>query len=87
MTCNLFRFAFAAAFLLSPNVTMAGQSSPPLEVCHGGNRAERKATCIYDGDTGWYRGVKWRLLSIDAPEIQTAECKNEKRLAYASRDV
>ncbi len=30
-----------------------------------------------DGDTGWEKGVKWRLLDIDTPETSQAECAAE----------
>lgn len=46
-------------------------------MCSGGNRAARKVTCLVDADTGWKRGVKWRLLDIDAPEISRPECRRE----------
>jgi len=32
---------------------------------------------LVDADTGWERGVKWRLLDIDAPEISKPECWQE----------
>lgn len=57
-----------------------------LPVCQGGNRAERKLTCIVDGDTGWERGVKWRLMGTDTPEISRPGCRAEKLLGYAARD-
>lgn len=58
----------------------------PIGVCRGGNRAGRGVTCIYDGDTGWERGVKWRLLAIDAPELSGAECQRELAIGHRSRD-
>ncbi|MEF2073652.1 thermonuclease family protein [Consotaella aegiceratis] len=58
----------------------------PLPVCSGGNRAERKLTCIVDGDTGWELGVKWRMLDIDTPELSKPECGAEKRKAEEARD-
>lgn len=61
-------------------------SAASLPVCEGGNRAERKLTCIVDGDTGWERGVKWRLMGTDTPEISRPDCGAEKRLGYAARD-
>lgn len=58
-----------------------------LPVCSGPNRAERKLTCIYDGDTGWEQGVKWRLIGIDAPEFgKRAECRAEGELSVLARD-
>ncbi len=53
-----------------------------IPLCSGGNRAERRLTCIVDGDTGWENGVKWRLTSrsggVDAPEISKPECQAER---------
>ena len=57
-----------------------------IPLCHGGDRAARKVTCIVDGDTGWEHGVKWRALDVDTPEIGHAECAAEKRLGIAARD-
>ncbi|TFF19859.1 thermonuclease family protein [Jiella endophytica] len=57
-----------------------------LPICSGGHRADRKVTCIVDGDTGWENGVKWRLKDIDAPEISHPECKSERRDGIAARD-
>ncbi|TCM54955.1 endonuclease YncB(thermonuclease family) [Rhizobium sp. PP-F2F-G48] len=48
-----------------------------IDLCKGGKRAERKATCVVDGDTIWQQGVKMRLLDIDAPEM-SGECQAEK---------
>lgn len=60
-------------------------ASPP--VCHGGNRAARKVTCIVDGDTGWEHGRKWRYEGIDAPELTShAECRTESRRALQARE-
>ena len=70
----------AALSLSSPSM------AEPIGVCSGGNRAARGVTCIYDGDTGWQRGVKWRLLAIDAPELQSAACYRERATGYRSRD-
>jgi endonuclease YncB( thermonuclease family) len=58
----------------------------PLPICSGGNRAERKLTCIVDGDTGWENGVKWRALNVDTPEISQPECAEERRLGLEARD-
>ncbi|MEF2554400.1 thermonuclease family protein [Aurantimonas sp. A2-1-M11] len=74
------RLVFAITLLASP--AMAGT----LPVCSGGDRAERGLTCIVDGDTGWERGVKWRTLNVDTPEISQPECSAEKRLGLKARD-
>lgn len=44
-----------------------------------------RRTCLVDGDTGWQDGIKWRLLNIDAPEMDgKAECAAEREKAEAS---
>ena len=68
-----------AAFILIGMVIMATPSHA-IEICSGGDRAARKVTCLVDGDTGWQRGVKWRLLDIDTPEIGGAECGREREI-------
>ena len=44
---------------------------------------ERRITCVVDGDTLWYEGIKIRLLDIDAPEVE-GHCGNERRLAQSA---
>lgn len=52
-----------------------------INECSGGNRKARKVTCIVDGDTGWEKGVKWRLKNVDTPERGSrAECSKERIL-------
>lgn len=75
------RLIFTAAFIVGVVVPVHA-----IELCTGGNRAARKATCIYDGDTGWQHGLKWRMLDVDAPEIQDAACPRERTLALRSRN-
>lgn len=58
-----------------------------IEMCSSGNREARKVTCLVDGDTGWYRGSKWRLLDIDTPEYAPhAECPAETVTAAQSTE-
>ena len=40
-----------------------------LPVCSVGHRAQRKVTCVHDGDTFWLTGVKYRLACVDAHEL------------------
>jgi endonuclease YncB( thermonuclease family) len=54
----------------------------PLALCGSIPRE----SCLIDGDTGRDNGKKWRLISVDAPELAEPECENERRLAIASRD-
>lgn len=67
--------------LLAVAALMA-MSTPALAIdeCSGGNRAARKLSCVVDGDTIWHRGVKMRLLDIDAPETSGAECSQERAI-------
>jgi endonuclease YncB( thermonuclease family) len=62
-------------------------SAPALviDICTGGNRAERKVTCVVDGDTIWQNGVKMRLLEIDTPETFEAQCDREKHLGEKAK--
>ena len=54
----------------------------PIALCYG----HPMRSCLIDGDTGRDNGKKWRLISIDAPELADPACENEKRLAIAARD-
>jgi len=54
--------------------------------CSGPNRAARHLTCIYDADTGWENGVKWRLLDIDAPELGNAACPRERQIGVKAKN-
>jgi endonuclease YncB( thermonuclease family) len=54
----------------------------PVALCSGFQRR----TCLIDGDTGRDNGKKWRLISIDTPELSEPECENERRLGAAARD-
>lgn len=56
--------------------------SGPIALCH----TPSQRNCLIDGDTGRDNGRKWRLISIDAPELAEPQCDNERRLAVASRD-
>jgi endonuclease YncB( thermonuclease family) len=54
----------------------------PVALCSGFQRR----TCLIDGDTGRDNGKKWRLISIDTPELSEPECENERLLGAAARD-
>jgi hypothetical protein len=62
----------------TPQVTT---SSVRFELCGQGTRTN----CVVDGDTIWYRGVKIRLASIDAPEIHDYKCSSELALGERSK--
>lgn len=40
-----------------------------------------RVTCVVDGDTFWYRGLKIRIADINAPELGHPSCAHEARLA------
>ncbi|KQV39194.1 hypothetical protein ASE37_21855 [Rhizobium sp. Root268] len=65
---------------------LAASPAPALEMCSGGNRAERKVTCIVDGDTGCQARVNWRLLDIDTPETDHAECSEEREIGKRAEE-
>lgn len=54
----------------------------PIALCYG----RPLQSCLIDGDTGRDNGKKWRLVSIDAPELSEPTCERERRLAIAARD-
>ncbi|WP_165931946.1 thermonuclease family protein [Neorhizobium sp. JUb45] len=67
--------------LLAAAMLMAATTpAMAIDTCSGGNRAARKVTCVVDGDTIWQRGVKMRLLDIDAPETSGAQCDRERAI-------
>ena len=79
--------------ILSASVHSPGKTTPiavmqptSIGICDGGNRKARRVTCIVDGDTGWEGGVKWRLYSVDTPELSNPTCNNERSKAIAARD-
>ncbi|MBX9664889.1 thermonuclease family protein [Novosphingobium sp.] len=45
--------------------------------CEGAARI----TCVVDGDTFWYRGLKIRIADINAPELGHPSCAYEAQLA------
>ncbi len=57
-----------------------------IEECSGGDRADRKVTCVVDGDTLWERGKKLRMLEIDAPETFGAACDRERKIGEAAKN-
>ncbi|WP_083554836.1 thermonuclease family protein [Novosphingobium sp. NDB2Meth1] len=43
-----------------------------------------RVTCVVDGDTFWYRGLKIRIADVNAPELDHPSCAYEARLAQAA---
>lgn len=71
--------------ILTLALVLAASPAHAIPICKGGHLAERRATCLFDADTGHQRGRKWRLLDIDAPEMH-GECPAETRIARQARD-
>jgi endonuclease YncB( thermonuclease family) len=53
-----------------------------FSVCTGPIRVD----CVVDGDTFWFKGEKYRIADIDAPEISEPECPEEKQAGESARD-
>jgi hypothetical protein len=67
---------FAAIAAWDRFTAPAGENrSGPIALCSTLHRA----TCLIDGDTGRDGGRKWRLISIDTPELSEPGCDNERR--------
>lgn len=45
-----------------------------------------RANCVIDGDTFWFKGDKIRIADIDAPEIVSPRCRDERRAGELARD-
>lgn len=45
-----------------------------------------RVNCVVDGDTFWFRGEKIRIADIDAPELFSPHCHDERSVGEASRD-
>jgi endonuclease YncB( thermonuclease family) len=73
------------AITAAVGITLITTPTLAIDFCSGGNRAERKVTCIVDGDTIWQDGVKMRLLEIDTPETFQAQCDREKLLGEIAK--
>lgn len=67
--------SLAALLSLLPAVEA---NASPWPICG----AERRITCVVDGDTFWQDRVKYRIADIDAPESgERAQCEDERILA------
>jgi len=74
--------AIAAAAWRHYTAPVGEERHGPVPLCYG----RPLQSCIIDGDTGRDNGKKWRLISIDAPELAEAACGNERQLAVAARN-
>lgn len=84
--CRLHLIAVIAGLCLALPLPLAHDvavaASPDREVatfarCEGAARV----TCVVDGDTFWYRGLKIRIADINAPELGHPSCAYEAQLA------
>jgi len=66
-----------------PHSRTSDAQTHPIPLCSDWGR---RVTCLVDGDTGWEGGVKWRLSAVDAPEITSPGCANERQQGLAARD-
>lgn len=68
--------SFDPATLFTGQRSVTGKVSGPIGLCADGG----SATCIVDGDTIRYAGVKIRLSDIDTPEVFSPRCSREAEL-------
>lgn len=45
-----------------------------------------RVNCVVDGDTFWFKGDKIRIADIDAPEIASPRCRDERHAGELARD-
>lgn len=45
-----------------------------------------RTNCVVDGDTFWFKGNKIRIADIDAPEIFSPHCEDEKYVGEVARN-
>lgn len=76
---SVFAFSAAAARGAEP-VGLPDREAAAFGPCAGPARV----TCVVDGDTFWYRGLKIRLADINAPELGHPGCAHEARMAAAA---
>lgn len=72
--------------LIDYSITGAVAARPePIEgrfvACSGAQRVN----CVVDGDTFWYRAVKYRISDINSPEIGRPECEAERQLGMQAQ--
>ncbi len=67
------------AFIALSATSVAAQ---PIPLCTTAPRV----SCVVDGDTFWWEGVRIRIENIDAPETHGSKCAAELQLGTAARD-
>jgi endonuclease YncB( thermonuclease family) len=88
-----------SAMLLRPAIALCAAMALPLVAAPAATAADHgdrehaafglcegpgRITCVVDGDTFWYRGVKIRIADINAPEVSHPGCEREARLGAAA---
>lgn len=76
--------AIAGFSLTVPTAIASGASAMPGDhevAAFGRCEGPARVTCVVDGDTFWYRGLKIRIADINAPELGHPACAYEARLA------
>lgn len=73
--------ALIVGLLLWSNHARASSYEASFEVC-----GSTRTTCVVDGDTIWFDGVKIRIADIDTPEISQPRCSYEYTLGIRARD-
>jgi endonuclease YncB( thermonuclease family) len=85
--------ALSFALFLALSLAATGASVPLSAAPPGGDRevaafaacrGAPRVTCVVDGDSFWYRGLKVRIADINAPELGHPSCAYEARLAEAA---
>ena len=69
-----------AIFAESRSIVVADTEAARFAPCGGPVRV----TCVVDGDTFWYRGLKIRIADINAQELSHPSCAYEARLDEAA---
>lgn len=93
MKCPMLSLAcalpFALAMWATPSVDAAPFAMPPEAAMprvddeaarFGPCGADKRVTCVVDGDTFWYQGTKIRIADINAPEVSHPGCPEEAQL-------
>jgi endonuclease YncB( thermonuclease family) len=88
---NRLRLTLIAAIALPLSATVAAETvsadnlvdklSAEFKLCQD----RRRANCVIDGDTFWFRRQKIRIADIDAPELSPPRCAEERKRGAAAK--
>lgn len=76
--------ALSAAAFAAPRIAEPAGPRDREGAAFGLCAGSARVTCVVDGDTFWYRGIKIRIADINAPELSRPGCESEARLASAA---